>query len=260
QETDFVTKSILCVPLKAEKRILGALEVINRKDDDFFGDVDLEIFQALAGFAAVAIDNARLAHDLERLFRDSVRSLVNLIEASDAYTRGHSERVTSYAGMLVEAMGLSMEIKQSIETAGMLHDIGKIGIGPEIIRKPGKLSDEEFKIIQQHPEIGFRSVKDIHLLEGVLPGILHHHERFDGRGYPRGLAGEEIPFMARIIAIADTYDAMTSTRPYRPALPVEVALAEIERCAGTQFDPRLVPFFIRAIREAAASGSAPVSA
>ncbi|HEY9766048.1 MAG TPA: HD-GYP domain-containing protein, partial [Chroococcales cyanobacterium] len=196
-----------------------------------------------------AIENANLKLDLELLFRDGLLALVNLIEASDSYTRGHSERVTAYSGLIAREMDLGQEPLALIETAGMLHDIGKIGIDGDIIRKPSKLNDEEFLAIQRHPSIGFNAVKDIRQLSHVLPGILNHHERFDGRGYPQKLVGVEIPLVARIIAIADTYDAMTSTRPYRPALDREVAIQEIERCAGTQFDPMIVPFFIRAIRK-----------
>lgn len=249
EETSFVTRTILCVPLKTDKKILGALEVINKTNRASFNEEELDLFQALAGFAAVAIENANLKLDLELLFRDSLLALVNLIEASDSYTRGHSERVTAYSGLIAGEMDLEPQLLTLIETAGMLHDIGKIGIDNDIIRKPSKLNDEEFLAIQRHPTIGFNAVKDIHQLSRVLPGILHHHERFDGRGYPQKLVGVEIPLIARIIAIADTYDAMTSTRPYRPALEREVAVMEIERCAGSQFDPMIVPFFLQAIRK-----------
>lgn len=248
KKTELLTRSILCVPLKADNKMLGALEVLNKKNGAIFTALDLELFTALAGIAAIAIYNMKLHLDLEDRFQDGIRALVNLIEASDSYTRGHSERVTYYSRMIAEELTLNEDMVFSIETAGMLHDIGKIGIASDIIRKPTRLTDEEYQAIQSHPTIGYNSIKEMRQLGEVLQGILHHHERYDGKGYPGGIKGLEIPLMARIIAVADTYDAMTSTRPYRPALAPNIAIAEIEKNAGTQFDPVVAEAFIEALK------------
>lgn len=248
KKTELLTRSILCVPLKADTKMLGALEVLNKKNGAIFTALDLELFTALAGIAAIAIYNMQLHLDLEDRFQDGIRALVNLIEASDSYTRGHSERVTYYSRMIAQELTLSEEMVFSIETAGMLHDIGKIGVASDIIRKPSRLTEEEYQAIQSHPTIGYNSIKEMRQLGDVLLGILHHHERYDGKGYPSGIKGLEIPLMARIIAVADTYDAMTSTRPYRPALAPGIAIDEIQRNAGTQFDPVVAEAFIEALK------------
>src|SRR5690606_26088192 len=157
--------------------------------------------------------------------------------AKDRYTCGHSERVAMLARRIAQAAGLSGPQAERVHICGLLHDVGKIGVPEAVLCKPGRLNDEEFALITQHPAIGHRILKDIPMLEDVLPGVLHHHERFDGRGYPSGLAGQQIPLIARIIALADTFDAMSSTRSYRPAMPRERVLAEITREAGSQLDP-----------------------
>jgi HD-GYP domain-containing protein (c-di-GMP phosphodiesterase class II) len=181
----------------------------------------------------------------QALFMGSLRALTAAIDAKDPYTRGHSERVAHVAGALSVALGQGDETAERVRIAGLVHDIGKIGV-PETILckpKPGRLTDEEFEAIKKHPEIGYRILKDVDPFQDLLPGVLHHHERWDGRGYPHKLAGENIPMIARIIGLADTFDAMSSTRSYRPALPRDHVLREIERGAGTQFDPRIVEAF-----------------
>ena len=183
--------------------------------------------------------------DLRELFYKTIKSISFALDAKDQYTHGHSLRVTLYSLVLAKEMNLSDATLEEIETAGLLHDIGKVGIPQSILCKPGKLTDEEFEIMKTHPEQGEKIVKKIKKLNIISDWLKTHHERWDGKGYPLGLSGEDIPVSARIIALADTYDAMTSTRSYREALPHESAIAEIQRCAGTQFDPQFAALFIK---------------
>lgn len=183
--------------------------------------------------------------DLRELFYKTIKSISFALDAKDQYTHGHSLRVTLYSLVLAKEMNLSDAMLEEIETAGLLHDIGKVGIPQSILCKPGKLTEEEFEIMKTHPEQGEKIVKKIKKLNIISDWLKTHHERWDGKGYPLGLSGTDIPVSARIIALADTYDAMTSTRSYRQALSHETAIAEIERCAGTQFDPEFAALFIQ---------------
>lgn len=224
---------------------------------------DTHALEAAAGCLGPFLENAALYADQQAMFMGTLKALTSAIDAKDKYTCGHSERVAHLAGLLAEAVGLPREQIERIRIAGLVHDVGKIGVPEEVLGKPGKLTDDEFAAIKLHPEIGHRILRDIPLLQDVLPGVLHHHERWDGRGYPQGIGGEQIPFSARIIGLVDTFDAMSSTRSYRPALSREQVLSEIERCAGTQFDPSLVPHFLRldlTIYDTMVAGSAPQQA
>lgn len=183
--------------------------------------------------------------DLKELFYKTIKSISFALDAKDPYTHGHSLRVTLYSLILANDLNLDDEVLEEIETAGLLHDIGKIGIPQNILCKPGKLTDEEFEVMKSHPEQGEKMVMNIKKLKIIANWLRTHHERWDGRGYPSGLKGEEIPISARIIALADTYDAMTSNRPYRNALTHSIAMAEIQKCAGTQFDPQLAGLFVK---------------
>ncbi|MFV2082256.1 MAG: HD domain-containing phosphohydrolase [bacterium] len=179
---------------------------------------------------------------IRTIFTEAVGSLTNAIEAKDHYTKGHSIRVTKFASWLAEGIDLEFEVISDIVLASQLHDIGKMGIVDEILNKPGKLTDEEFDIVRNH------SMLSVKILEPILPEVplgfvKHHHERWDGKGYPDGLSGMEIPIGARVIGVVDTFDAMTSKRAYRDALPVKRAFEEIERCTGSQFDPEIAPHF-----------------
>lgn len=182
--------------------------------------------------------------DLKELFYKTIKSISFALDAKDPYTHGHSLRVTLYSLILANELNLDDELLEEIETAGLLHDIGKIGIPQSILCKPGKLTDEEFEIMKSHPVQGEKMVTNIKKLKIIANWLRTHHERWDGCGYPSGLAGEEIPISARIIALADTYDAMTSSRPYRNALGHDVAIAEIKKCSGSQFDPHLAEMFV----------------
>ena len=186
-----------------------------------------------------------LLNDLRELFFTTIKSISNALDAKDTYTHGHSHRVTLYSLILAKALNLDDELLEEIETAGLLHDIGKIGIPEDILCKPGKLTDEEYQIIQQHAPGGKKILNSIPGLKNVALWISCHHEKWDGRGYPNGLKGEEIPLASRILAVADTYDAMTSNRSYRKGLPHEVAVEEIKNCSGTQFDADVIEVFMK---------------
>jgi HD-GYP domain-containing protein (c-di-GMP phosphodiesterase class II) len=216
-----------------------------RGSDPAVSSWDIQLFEAAAGFITSYLENVSLFEEQRRLFMGTLQALTAAIDAKDRYTRGHSERVSHVSTQIARAIGLSAEDVETIRIAGLVHDVGKIGVPEAVLCKQGRLTDPEFDAIKRHPQIGYGILQDIRPLKGVLPGVLHHHERWDGKGYPSGLSGESIPLQARIIAIADTFDAMSSTRSYRPAMPRDKVLAELQRCAGTQFDPALIPAFMR---------------
>jgi len=182
-------------------------------------------------------------------FRATIIGFAHALEESDKYTRGHSDRVSFYSSLTARGLSLSDDETERIVQAGLMHDIGKIGIRYEKLNKPGKLTPEEVAMFRTHPAKGKRILEPIPSMAELIPGAWCHHENWDGSGYPRGLVGDSIPLLGRVVAIADTYDAMTSDRSYRKALPHDVAIAELERCAGAQFDPELVPTFIRMIED-----------
>ena len=190
-------------------------------------------------------NKAVILKDLRELFYKTIKLIAAALDAKDPYTHGHSMRVTLYSMILAKKLNLDDTTLEEIETAGLLHDIGKIGIPQNILCKPGRLTDEEFAVMKSHPEQGEKMLMGIKKLTVISNWLRTHHEKWDGSGYPQGLKGEEIPLSGRIIALADTYDAMTSTRSYRKALSHETAVAEIKRCAGTQFDPVLADLFIQ---------------
>lgn len=181
---------------------------------------------------------------LEKAYLDSVETLRYTVEAKDPYTRGHSDRVSEYSVLIGKKLGLSDEELKILQVGGLFHDIGKIGIPDSILLKESKLTDDEYSEIKNHPSIGSHILCNAEVFKDMIPIVKHHHEKFDGTGYPSRLKGEDIPYFARIAAVADTFDAMTSKRTYRNALPLDVVRAEIERCSGTQFDPEIAKVFI----------------
>ncbi|WP_349497184.1 HD-GYP domain-containing protein [Nocardiopsis ansamitocini] len=183
----------------------------------------------------------------QRAHDSTLATLCQAVETKDYYTRGHCMRVAKAAGMIADELGMSAERVQTMRYAGMLHDIGKLGVPTKILQKAGKLTEDEFAAIQLHPMRGYEIVREIDFLDEALAGIMHHHERMDGGGYPMGLAGEEIPEAARLVSVADVFDCLTSTRSYRTAWSAEDAIIELRRCAGTQFDPRMVEALVRAV-------------
>ena len=182
--------------------------------------------------------------ELERAYLDTIGILRQTVEAKDPYTRGHSDRVSEYSVLIGKKLGLDEKTLHILKIGGLFHDIGKIGIPDSILLKESKLSDEEYSQIKNHPMIGVHMLGDAAIFTDILPIVKHHHERYDGRGYPSQLVGENIPYVARIAAVADTFDAMTSKRSYRDSLPIDIVRAEIERCSGTQFDPNIAKVFL----------------
>ncbi len=182
--------------------------------------------------------------ELEKAYMESIETLRYTVEAKDPYTRGHSDRVSSYSVLIGQKLGLSEDDLRILRIGGLFHDIGKIGIPDSILLKESKLSDDEYSQIKNHPSIGEHILSNATIFKDMIPIVKHHHERFDGRGYPSQLEGNNIPYMARISAVADTFDAMTSKRSYRDPLPLEVVINEIKKCSGTQFDPEIAQTFI----------------
>ncbi len=174
-----------------------------------------------------------------------LEAMVKTLEQRDFYTAGHSRRVTAWSDSIAEEIRLDEHDRNLIHLAGLIHDVGKIGIDDTILRKPDRLTREEYEVIKTHPDLGIEIIQPLRFLRETIPIIRHHHERFDGTGYPGGLKGEEIPVGSRILTVADTFDAMTSSRAYRDALPAEAAVAELKSCSGTQFDPDLVEVFLK---------------
>ncbi|OQA81497.1 MAG: Cyclic di-GMP phosphodiesterase response regulator RpfG [bacterium ADurb.Bin243] len=245
----FRVKEIICVPLHTKQKVTGMMLVISDVSQNNFVSSDLSILSALSTQAAVVIENAKLYESMKDQFLSTIRVATNALEFKDAYTSGHSERVTEFAVLLSKELNLAHEEIENIRQAAILHDIGKIGISETILTKKGRLTDEEFATIKLHPSIGDSIVEPMALNPIVRAGIRNHHERWDGRGYPDGLAGEKIPFSARIIALADAFDAMTSNRPYRDAMAMEKVYSEFIKCAGGQFDPNLAEVFVNMLKK-----------
>ena len=240
----FPRDSVVCAPLTDQGKVLGTITISNPVDGSRYTREDLELLVTIAAQASLALRNAKLYEEQEQTYLNTVQALVSAIEASDAYTRGHSERVTRFSMTLGRRLNFSDESLRRLERAAVLHDVGKIGIDINLLHKREKLSPADIEVLKQHPSIGVRILEPIRFLDPVRDIIEQHHERYDGQGYPRGLAGEEWLPEARVLAICDTYDAMTSDRPYRKALPHEVAIQEIRDHAGQQFDPVMAEAFI----------------
>lgn len=230
-------------PLIARGKVLGVIDA-EGKAPGAFTDQQFVLFSTFASQAAVAIRNAQVLERKQAVYYQTISSLASALEARDSYTRGHSERVTRLGLDIGEKLGLRDSDKALIRQAGLLHDIGKIGIPDGVLNKRSLLSSEERNEIEHHPLFGNTILEQLHFLKDASKAILHHHERYDGTGYPAGLFGHEIPIVARIIAVADSWDAMTSDRPYRDAMEEEAALREVLSNAGRQFDPEVVRAFL----------------
>jgi len=238
-------RSLICAPLVTRGKFLGAIYMENCTKVACFTKSELELLTLIANQMAYAIDNAILYRDLQQAFFATIRSLGNALEAKDPYTRGHSARVAHYAVGIGEELGLGAEQVEGLRIAAELHDIGKIAISERIISKKGRLTEEEFEIIKEHPQRGVDILQPIRFLAPVLPFILYHHERFNGKGYPEGLVGEAIPLEARIINLADAFDAMTTQRSYNEPKSFATALAQCQSEAGVSFDAACVAAFER---------------
>ena len=248
KKTDFITRDMICVPVKVKDKIIGVLQAINKKQGIFTED-DLKLFKLFSNQVAIALDNARLYEEIRETFFATAGALAEAIEKRDPYTGGHTKRVVDYSLAAAKYLSLSPNEIERLKLSAILHDIGKIGIEDKVLRKPGKLDDEEIKVMKMHPTLGADIMGHIKQLKDLIPGMLHHHERPDGKGYPDGLKDGEIPIIARIIAVADTYDAMTTDRPYRKGLSHQTAIDEIKRYAGPQFDKNIADAFVKAFEE-----------
>lgn len=233
----YTRDTLICAPLIVKDEIIGTITLANKNDLSTFNEQDLELLSTIGAQASVAIKNVHLYEDQQTTYLNTMQALVSAVEASDPYTRGHSERVTRYAQILGRQLNLTSESFKRLERASILHDIGKIGIDAAVLHKEGVLSASDIQILQQHPLIGTRILEPISFLAPIRQIIVQHHERYDGMGYPFRVKGDDILLEARILAVVDTYDAMTSDRPYRKALSHEIAVAEIKKYSGTQFDP-----------------------
>lgn len=242
-------QSILVGRLSSRGKLLGIMVAASEQQQAFSEAGKKELFIDINNQASMAIDNAGMYKQLEDTFWDTIRSLAEAIDAKDSYTRGHSDRVALYAEALARKIRLEGDLLDAVRYAGYLHDTGKIGVPDAILHKAGRLTDQEYTLIMNHPVLSHKIIEPVDFLCDVKPLVLYHHERIDGAGYPNGLKGDEIPLGARIIGIADAFEAMTSDRPYRKALSQEAAIDELRICAGTQFDSDLVEAFIEVLEE-----------
>ena len=249
KRTEFKTRNIICVPVKVKEKIIGVLEAINKKGKGRFNKEDLSLLTSLADQVAIALDNSRLYQELEEMFFQTAESLADAIEKRDSHTGGHTQRVTLYSQAIAKYLRLTPMERKWLKITSVLHDIGKIGIEDDILKKPKPLSPEEFHIIKRHSNMGVEIIEHIRQLREIIPGVKYHHEQVDGKGYPDGLRGEDIPILAKIVAVADTYDAMTTDRPYRKAKEKKMAIDELKRCSGTQLDKKVVEAFIQAYQK-----------
>jgi putative nucleotidyltransferase with HDIG domain len=251
QHVDSVTGALaaLSVPLVSSEGVIGAICVGSRDRAYRFSSDDVRLLSTIANHVTIAIGNIELFSSLQDAYLATVRSLAAAVDAKDPYTRGHSDRVASYARAIAERMGLSSEQCVALEMAAYLHDIGKIGIREAILLKPGKLDAEEYGQMKHHPLIGANILRPVAFPWPIAPVVRHHHEHYDGNGYPAGLKGEEIPVLARILTVADAFEAMTSDRPYRSGRTYDAAIEELRVCEGSHFDPRIVDAFVSALRE-----------
>ncbi len=238
-------RNLVTVPLKTPEKIHGVLEVVNKKDGTWTAE-DIQILESFCNTVAVAIQNARLLKEVERLFISNIEALAEAIDAKDPYTHGHTQRVRDFTMGIGRRLIKDTATLRKLELSALLHDVGKIGTRENILNKEEGLTEKEYQHMKEHVLRGAQILQNIPNMEEVIGGVKHHHERYDGSGYPEKLKGAEIPLFGRIIAVADTFDAMTSDRPYRKGLEDEIALFEIRKFSGKHYDPRVVEAFIQA--------------
>lgn len=255
-------KDLYILLLTGHKDLAPPLDTIKRLDiqgycekSDKFDQLLLLIESGIKAVSQMQLikkinDELKTTYDkLESAYMETIEILRFTVEAKDAYTRGHSDRVSAYSVLIGEALGLSEEDIKTLRIGGLFHDIGKIGIPDSILLKTDKLDDEEYSEIKNHPAIGAHILSNATIFKDIIPIVKHHHERFDGHGYPGKLKGEEIPYLARIATVADSFDAMTSKRSYRDSLPIDVVKEEIKKNSGTQFDPEIAEVFLKILDE-----------
>jgi len=243
---DAEIENFAAIPIYIRDRFNGVLVACNKRGG--FQEYDDQVLLALGDHAGAVMHNAHLHGQLRGSYLTTVAMLADAVQAKDPFLRGHSDEVAKLLAAVADRLGLSKERREQLLFGSLLHDVGKIGISERILLKPGALTPEERDVIEMHPRIGYRLVQQVPALRPIAQAVLHHHERWDGEGYPAGLTREQIPLEARLIAVADAFDAMTGDRPYRRSVSVEEACQELERCAGTQFDPEVVRLFVREVR------------
>ena len=248
-ELGYERKTLVCAPLMVMDEIIGTITVVNKTDNSQFYSYELEMLTTIATQAAIAIKNATMYDEQQQTYLNTIQALVTAIEASDSYTKGHSERVTRYSVEIGRRLNLPSDRLQTLERAAILHDIGKIGVDLSLLHKEGKLSAHDVNKLQLHPLIGMKILEPIEFLKDVRTCIGQHHERYDGMGYPNHIKHGNQLLEARIIGVADAFDAMTSDRPYRKALTPDIAIVELSENAGTQFDPDVVEIFTTILKE-----------
>jgi response regulator RpfG family c-di-GMP phosphodiesterase len=241
-------RAFISYPLKTPSRIIGTLNLLRLQGSEPFSSLDLELINVLASQASISIENVRLYHNIRDNYLKTIRAFALAVEAKDEYTHGHSENVMKYAVMIARHLDMPHQEIERVKYAGLVHDIGKIGVSEYILNKPGKLTPQEFNEIKKHSELGARIISDVPFLKSLVPLVLHHHEFFGGGGYPQGIAGDDIPLGARILTVSDAYEAMTSDRPYRKSLSQEIATSILETQRGIQFDPAIVDAFLDILR------------
>lgn len=247
--------SSICAPVLSKDVVIGVLSVNRRSTSEHFVEENLHMVTSFAGQLGIAVENARLYADLESTFLGTISALAAAVDAKDPYTFGHSNEVTTHAVAIAEKLGLDEDRVHMIRIAATLHDIGKIGIDGTILLKPGGLTPEERELVNQHPAIGADILAPLDFLRDTVPLVLFHHERYGGGGYPTGISGDAIPFGARIIAVADSFNAMVSDRPYRKGLSLETAMKELRDGSGTQFDPAVTQAFLELLADASRTQS-----
>ncbi|MEM9365878.1 MAG: HD-GYP domain-containing protein [Planctomycetota bacterium] len=228
-------RRVVVLPISRRGERLGRLIALRDQSQEEYGTIEIDLMRSVLTVLAMHLVNQRQYSDMQAMLEGTVRSLASALDAKDAYTHGHSSRVAALSVFLARALGLGREECETLHLAGVLHDIGKIGVDDSVLKKPGKLTEEEFDQIKQHPVIGYEILKDIKPFRSILPVVRHHHESWDGRGYPDGLVGNEIPRHAQIVAVADAFDAMVSDRPYREGMPLERVMSVFRQGRGSQW-------------------------
>ncbi|WP_281863629.1 GAF and HD-GYP domain-containing protein [Planomicrobium okeanokoites] len=252
ESSGFVTKSMITVPLTVKGKVLGSLQLLNKKQFEFFNEADVSLAVALASQSAMALHNSQMYDELQQMFLSMIRTLAKVLDARDPYTAGHSERVANYSVWIAGKLGMAADKKKELYKAALLHDVGKIGIPDDILRKPDRLTKEEYDSIKLHTVIGadiLSNMEPKRAMADVIQTARSHHERIDGSGYPDGLKGNEISLFARIVGVADTFDAMTTARSYSKGMPYSDATEELIRCKDTLFDSAIVDAFTTVLAE-----------
>ncbi|MDD4893713.1 MAG: HD domain-containing protein [Candidatus Omnitrophica bacterium] len=247
EENELFVPPLLSVPLTYQDKLVGVLSVSGKTGGGNFGEDELLIVSNLASQTAIAVENDRLNHDAEETYLQTISALAIAVEARDTYSRGHLDRVSEYSIMIAKKLGLDDNLIKDVKDAAELHDIGKIGISDDILKKPGPLTEEETKIMHKHSIIGEAIIKPVRRLSSLCDIVRHHHEWLDGSGYPDGLKGDEISIGAKILCVVDAFDAMTSDRPYRKALSIDVAKGELRKYVGIRYDAKVVDALLSTI-------------